>query len=185
MKILVLLPVLLAINASAAQIAEYFRSTKKLEPQTMLMSYNEPIPTHGITEFGIERTPCYGTCPVYSVIIKHDGTFTYNGIKHTKRTGIQTGKIYQGYFARTALFIHESGYMKFGEDYEYKEMVTDNPSTYITVVQNGVRKTVRFYGNSAPNNLWVTGQLIDQLLEEAFWDEKKSTEAPVESAKKK
>jgi hypothetical protein len=34
---------------------------------------------HGITEIGIERTPCLGTCPIYTLVVKNDGTFRYTG----------------------------------------------------------------------------------------------------------
>src|SRR6478735_2467917 len=42
---------------------------------------------HGITEIGIERTRCFGTCPSYTFIVKSDGSFRYNGESFTERAG--------------------------------------------------------------------------------------------------
>src|SRR5260221_13524477 len=43
---------------------------------------------HGVTEFGIERTACFGDCPVYTFIIKSDGSFRYKGEKFVQRQEI-------------------------------------------------------------------------------------------------
>src|SRR3712207_4276863 len=51
---------------------------------------------HGITEIGLERTPCHGTCPVYTVVIKSDGTLRYKGEAFVKRTGEHTGQVNVG-----------------------------------------------------------------------------------------
>ena len=42
---------------------------------------------------GLERGPCYGTCPVYGVTIYGDGTVRYNGTNHVRVKGSQTAVI--------------------------------------------------------------------------------------------
>jgi hypothetical protein len=67
---------------------------------------------HGITEIGIERTQCFGTCPIYAFVVKNDGTFRYTGEANVEHKGAHTGKIRNGAFDLLAQFIKDSGYMQ-------------------------------------------------------------------------
>ena len=125
-------------------------------------------PTHGVTEIGLERTPCYGECPVYSVILKSDGTVKYVGTEHVARKGTHTGEISIWDFNQLAEFAVESGYMKFESTYDAP--ITDLPAAYTTVVMNGKRKLVRNHGGLGPVRLWVFEQAIDATLQQAHWD---------------
>lgn len=125
-------------------------------------------PKHGVTEIGLERTPCYGTCPVYTVIIKNDGTFRYQGGENTKRRGKHTGTVDVSRFNALAEFLLESGYMQLESAYTLR--VTDMPTAYTAAVVNGKRKIVSNYGGVGPAKLWAVEQLIDKLLLEAEWD---------------
>jgi hypothetical protein len=123
--------------------------------------------THGISEIGIERTPCYGKCPTYTLIVKSDGTLRYKGVANVERLGEYTGKIDQFRFEQLAQFIKDSDYMEL--DDAYTHMITDNPSVYTTVLMSGKRKTIRNYANSGPTKLWAIEQLIDELMVKAQW----------------
>jgi hypothetical protein len=125
---------------------------------------------HGVTEIGLERTPCYGTCPVYTVIIESDGTFRYKGEKYVERKGEFTGKVSRYQFNQLAQFIRDSGYTDLHDT--YSRAVTDNPTVYTTVVIDRKRKVVKNYANAGPTKLWAVEQLIDKLLLEATWDQK-------------
>jgi Domain of unknown function (DUF6438) len=41
----------------------------------------------------LERTPCYGNCPAYTVTIHGDGLVEYNGKTHVKETGLREGRV--------------------------------------------------------------------------------------------
>ena len=41
----------------------------------------------------LERTDCYGTCPVYKVTVFRDGTIEYVGSRYVKVTGKALGQI--------------------------------------------------------------------------------------------
>lgn len=134
-------------------------------------SHDEVASTnHGITEMGIERTACFGACPIYTFIVKNDGTFRYTGEEHVDRKGAFTGRIQRWYFNNLAQFLKDAGYAEL-ED-AYTRRVTDHPTVYTTVVLNGKRKLVRNHANAGPTKLWAIEQLIDSLLSEAEWDEK-------------
>src|ERR1041385_702463 len=132
-------------------------------------SHDEVASTnHGITEIGIERTRCFGSCPSYTFIIKSDGTFRYKGDAYVERKGEFSGTISVWYFHPLAQFIRDSGYMELEDS--YTRMVTDNPTTYTMVVMGGKRKTVNNYANAGPTKLWAIEQLIDDLMTKAKWD---------------
>ena len=45
--------------------------------------------TNLITKIELERTQCYGPCPVYKLSILRNGEITYNGIQFVKILGIE------------------------------------------------------------------------------------------------
>jgi len=125
---------------------------------------------HGITEIGLERTQCYGECPVYSVVIRRNGTFRYEGIDYVQRKGYQTGTVDEWQFHELSQFIRDAGYMQLADSYSIN--ITDLPTVYSTVVMNGKRKVIKHYANAGPTKLWAIEQLIDRLLADAHWDKK-------------
>ncbi len=156
--------------AFGAELADYHfnNATNKLGNSTMSRSHDAVASTnHGITEIGIERTVCFGSCPEYTFIAKSDGSFRYKGVKFVERTGESTGTISVGQFHRLAQFIRDSGYLEL-ED-AYFRGITDNPTVYTSVVMRGKRKVVLNYANAGPTKLWAIEQLIDVLMREAKW----------------
>ncbi len=123
---------------------------------------------HGITEIGIERTPCLGQCAIYTLVVKNDGTFRYTGGVNVEHMGAHTGKIRDGAFDRVAQFIRDSGYMQLKDGYD--RQMTDFPTTYTMVVMKGQRKVIKDQGYAGPSLLWATEVLIDRLLEGATWN---------------
>jgi len=160
-----------SLLASGGEISDIHRqhTSRSLDAWKKSRSHDEVASTnHGITEIGIERTPCYGTCPSYTFIVRRDGTFHYKGDRHVERQGEFTGTIPVWHFQRLAQFIKDSGYTEL-EDY-YSRAVTDNPTIFTMVVMNGKRKTVSNYANAGPTKLWAIEQLIDDLMTKAKWD---------------
>ena len=157
--------------ASGGEIADHFYTNAA---QSFLDSMSSARPpkvvstNHGITEIGIERTTCFGSCPAYTFIIKSDGTVRYKGIKFVERTGDFTGTIPVWYFHAIAEFIKDSEYDKLQE--AYAALITDNPTTFTTVVTRGKRKTIRNYADSGPRKLWAVEELIDGLMAKTKWD---------------
>lgn len=122
---------------------------------------------HGITEVGIERAGCLGTCPSYTFVVKSDGTFRYRGDEYVERKGEFAGKVSVWKFHNLARFIKDSGYTELEDG--YTRAVTDSPTAYTMVVMNGKRKTIRNYANSGPTKLWAIEQLIDDLMSKVEW----------------
>src|SRR4051812_38135246 len=109
MKLLLVLSVLVLGGVSyAGELADYHQShqTKNSVTRTNL-NWGHDKPT-GITEIGLERGVCFGSCPAYTVIIRSDGRVRYNGLFNTPRKGKFTGKVQAYYFNELAEFIAES-----------------------------------------------------------------------------
>jgi hypothetical protein len=124
---------------------------------------------HGITEIGIERTGCFGSCPAYTFIIKSDGTFRYKGEKYAQRQGEFTGTVPAGEFDHLAQFIKDAGFMQLSDTYE--RAITDSSTVYTMIVMSGQRKVISDYAQAGPSKLWAIERLIDDLLIKAHWNE--------------
>lgn len=171
MKSMVAFIVYLNISlACGGEVADYYykQTTNQLNrAKGSLIRQPFPAPNHGISEIGIERTTCFGTCPAYTFIVKSNGSFRYKGVADVERTGEFTGKISVAQFNLLAQFILDSDYL--GLENSYSPTITDCPTVYTTVVANGKRKVVSNYANGGPTKLWAIERLIDQLMVKAEW----------------
>jgi hypothetical protein len=125
--------------------------------------------THGVTQIVIERTACYGRCPVYSAVIESDGRISYAGGPDAPRRGRHSGMVYPSgftYLARLAneLGIHES-------DDNYSIAVTDNPTVYLGITRQGRKKIIRHYAPSmsGPARLMAFENEVDRVVASAEW----------------
>ena len=123
----------------------------------------------GITEIAIERTPCYGFCPTYTLWLRADGSVEYQGQANVPRVGHHRGRLEPQWFQELALLALDIGLFDMAE--EYACLVTDNPSVYVSVTRNGVRKTIRHYAvfHAGPPRLRVFEDVVDQYSAHIEW----------------
>ncbi|MGH7509979.1 MAG: DUF6438 domain-containing protein [Gemmatimonadales bacterium] len=124
----------------------------------------------------LERTPCFGGCPVYTVAVSRSGKVTYQGRAHVRRLGTATAQIPQ---PRVDSLLHEldrGGYFTYADRYVQSEpacgrYATDSPSAITTVSHRGRTKRIEHdYGcGSAPGALVVLERRIDEMLGSARW----------------
>jgi len=127
------------------------------------------------TEVGLERPPWYFLgSPVYTVIIKPDGRFTYTGERNVQHLGKHTGQIDTRSVKPLFQLIREMDYFSLDDFYSIR--ATDQPTVYTMVATAGQRKVVSNYGNAGPLKLWALENLIDALLSHAHWDNDKPAE---------
>lgn len=116
-----------------------------------------------ITEVTLERTACFGTCPVYKVTLRSDGTILYEGREFVEMKGTYKGQVYG--FDRLARLIISQGYFNLKDKYSIN--ATDLPSAVTSVVRDGKRKTIVDYGGTGPIELWGIEMAIDGMLKNA------------------
>jgi len=107
-----------------------------------------PAPAAPTLLIELERTACFGTCPVYTVSIAGDGTVHYTGTQFVKIAGTHSWKIDPAAVKALAAEIEKAGFFDMKD--EYTALVTDHPTTYTTVTLGGRHKRVKDYFGPPP-----------------------------------
>ena len=126
----------------------------------------------------LERTICFGSCPVYKLAIYSNGRVLYQGIRFVKIKGKATGHI--GRQALNDLIKEFTNIDYFKLDDEYvpgsngcPQVATDLPGANTSLVLYGRRKSVRHYhgcsGASALALLTNLENKIDEAVNSAKW----------------
>jgi hypothetical protein len=117
----------------------------------------------------MEKTACYGTCPVYSIIIYGNGKTVYEGKEHVKKTGKYEKQLSPQEISKLFNAFECANFFDFRS--EYTEEVTDLPTTYLTFEHRGFKKKITdYYG--APEELKKLEKLVEAIVEsESGWKE--------------
>ena len=116
----------------------------------------------------LERGQCYGSCPVYAVTFRRDGTASWHGKLFTLPRGDEAGEIDGQAFTELAGFIERAGF--FGWASMYETEISCVPAYALTVVvADGRSKTVRQTGTSDPPGFGAIGRRIDECARDLGW----------------
>lgn len=124
--------------------------------------------------FEMERTACFGTCPVYKITFYKNGQATYHGKQHTGKLGVYTAVLPQESIDSTIKVFENARFFDFKD--EYKGNMTDFPTTYIRYSSPDGKRTKKitdYYG--APDELKRLEKMLDELGSTVSWT---MTEAP-------
>jgi hypothetical protein len=120
----------------------------------------------------LERTACYGFCPIYSLTIHGDGTVLYEGEDYVETVGkaetvISTKKVKQ--------LISEFDKIDYDslKDSYTERTITDAPSVITSITRNGKTKTIEHYHGDfdAPEKLTELEDKIDEIVNSDQWVE--------------
>lgn len=89
----------------------------------------------------VQRTPCFGRCPIYTMIIFNDGRVEYYGKKFVEKEGRYFSKATNNQLEELTAKAQELGFFELDNIYDNKS-VTDLPSTIITIKGEEGFKTV-------------------------------------------
>ncbi len=130
----------------------------------------------GITLISLQRTPCFGTCPVDRVTFWSDGCAVYEGKQHVERLGLYEGRIATWDFHRLAELIQFANFFSLNHRYPDPLGVEDLPSRITSAMTNGVVKSVKttdvsfiFEGVSYPVGLWAVEVATLDTSEAITW----------------
>jgi membrane dipeptidase len=121
---------------------------------------SQSAPVQGPIAITLERSPCFGFCPVYSVTLRDDGSVSYEGKQHVKVTGTQTWKIDPAAVRALAQEMRDEGFFELQD--EYRSMVTDHPTVFTTLTIGGRTKKVLDYV-AGPQKLKDFEAKIDEI----------------------
>jgi len=129
-----------------------------------------PLSTQKELVIKLERTACFGKCPVYSLMIKGDGTVIYAGVQFVKTTGIQETKISMDAVNQLILDFEKADYFSLKESYT-KFGKSDMPSANTSISIGGRTKAIKHYlGDlTAPKQLTELENKIDEIVNSAQW----------------
>jgi hypothetical protein len=124
----------------------------------------------------LERTACFGGCPVYRIAVSAAGNLTYEGRANVRRLGAATGQVPPARVQALLSELDRAGYFSFAGRYTSAEptcgrYVTDSPSAITSVRLRGRTKRIEHdYGcGAAPGALVVLERRIDEVLGSSQW----------------
>jgi hypothetical protein len=134
-----------------------------------------------ITELTLERGPCFGTCPIYRIVLRSDGTASYIGWNYVGRIGVYTGTFAPEEFTRLAKEVEALSFWELQES--YLQPVNDLPVVRTAAVRaDTTRKVVRDHGAlgvpavEGPAELLRIQAAIDRVAAEIAWE--RTSESP-------
>ncbi len=118
----------------------------------------------------IQRTACYGMCPIYKLVLYGTGKVEFEGFKFTKTEGLVSAEIPVDSARALIQRIEESGFFSWNNEYQRQD-ATDLPSVWVTVTINGKRKLIKHYkgDSTAPEELSHIEQYIDEITNSEQW----------------
>ncbi len=127
-------------------------------PKAIVKSFNKA----GDASFvRFERTACFGTCPVYEVIIRGDGSLVYVGKEFAQPKGTYKAQLSPEDLRSLHERIAISGF--FEMENEYDGPISDLPSAITEVFINDKRKKKILNRWEGPEDLTRLETYIDQL----------------------
>jgi hypothetical protein len=118
----------------------------------------------------LERTPCFGTCPVYQVAISRSGIVRFIGKHHVTRQGEASAEIPAARVDSLLRELEAGGYFGFADAYVMDspacgQYATDSPTVITSANLDGRSKTIRHdYGCfAAPGELARLERHIDDM----------------------
>lgn len=135
-----------------------------------------PIKTPAVTDWNasritLERGPCFGTCPSYSVVVQGDGTVIFEGRMYVAITGRHVSKITpEAVRALFAAFAKAEFFWTF--DLYVARNITDLSAYRLGLTVDGRTKQVGDYAGPAvgmPKAVWQLEDLVDQTVGTDKW----------------
>lgn len=124
----------------------------------------------------LERTACLGSCPVYSVALRGDGSVRYQGRNFVKQSGTATAVVAAAAVRGIVDAANAANFFALPARYAYGEptcplYTTDSPRTFIAITAGGRTKRIEHdYGcENGPKALVALAARIDSVAGTARW----------------
>ncbi len=114
-----------------------------------------------------KTTACFGECPVFEMTIYNNLFVDYNGEMFVEPLGNQSGYISQEQLKELNTLIKKCAFFELENKYDGE--VTDLPSAYITVNQNGKSKKIHARFN-IPVELRKLTKYLSEMPQNVRWD---------------
>jgi len=115
----------------------------------------------------IEKTECYGSCPVYSAYIKEKGWMEYYPKKNTTITKASFAKLSKKEFKALIQDVNAINSDSLKTEYD-NELLMDAPSTFLTFYKDGKEKRIKVRAK-APKELTEIIKKVEKLVKTSDW----------------
>ena len=110
----------------------------------------------------MERTPCFGKCPTYKLMIFNTGNVVFEGFSNTMYIGKYNKQLTKKQLKEIQKMMDEINILEMKNVYDSE--VTDFPSTILFLVSNNTHKKKILDRVNAPAELKKFEKLIDYLV---------------------
>ena len=141
-----------------------------LEQEKIKSKLYEPTDMNNV-KITLQRSHCFGICPVYNVTIFGNGSVVYEGIANVKYTGIQFSTISEDQVKQLLFEFKNIDYFSFNETEIANNVVYDAPYCITSLSINGKTKTIQHYETAKPEALTVLEDIIDETVHSSQWIE--------------
>jgi len=116
---------------------------------------------------GMEKTSCYGPCPVYKIEIRNDRTMWYSGKNNVPVMGERSIKLTQEEYDKLRDEFIKAKFFEFNSS--YTSHVPDYPTIYLEFNDGEKKKRVKdYYG--APKELKNLENKLEDLVRRRIWE---------------
>ena len=144
------------------------------------LAQEKPIPDD--TLITLERTVCFGSCPIYKLTVDADGTVTFEGRRNVKVKGFVKDRLPRDDLRNLILAFEAASFFTLNDSYQTEkdgcpEVWTDNPTAITSIRMNHKTKTIsHYYGCQTgrgtaiyPNGLTNLEAQIDKIVGTDKW----------------
>lgn len=127
--------------------------------------YTRQPDKNGKAILSIERTPCFGACPVYTATLYENGLLLYNGKRFTPAIGCQYALISKSEIKKLCQWIEDDGIFLFKDKYPEEDVApTDLPSCLIYYRNHKREKRILDRGWETPETLTSLQTKVDTWI---------------------
>ncbi len=118
----------------------------------------------------LERSACFGTCPVYKIAIDASGTVTYRGEQHVAVLGEQTAQLQADQLSQLVDYMQARNFNQLDDAYVAYD-ITDMAGVVTSLTSGGITKRIEHYAGDmqAPFVLAQIEQQIDLVTNSQQW----------------
>ncbi|MGI8893964.1 MAG: DUF6438 domain-containing protein [Bacteroidia bacterium] len=131
----------------------------------------EPLDVPDSLVASIQRTACYGTCPVYTFKIYKSGFAEYEGVHFVDSVGKFRTWVPQQRMQQLKEMVSEVNYFSFRDDY-INPYIADLPSTITIIQMDGRLKRVLNGHEDTPEGLVILERFIEGIAHELGFSDK-------------
>lgn len=167
MRSLLLGSLIVGLAGSVVTVNSPFLAAQTDTPNQRTLNQSQPLSQQ--VALTLERTACFGFCPMYKLSVYGNGKVVYEGKRFVKVTGTRTTTISQTAVRKLVAEFQKIGYFNLQDSYTGGHTDASSAITSLTIGKK--QKTVNHYLPSpdAPTQLTELENKIDAVVNSKQW----------------